>query len=61
MALTDLPDYDYGINFRESFYQFYTSKFVYRSWRVLLHMWKKLCKAFVAPEEAACNLINDLK
>ncbi len=24
---------------------FYTSKSVYRSWGVLLHMWKKLCKA----------------
>ena len=33
-------------------------KCVYRSWGVLLHMWKTNIKPFVAPEETACNLIN---
>ena len=42
-----------------SLHQLHSLHCVYRRWEVLLHMWKKLKKEpFVAPEEAACNLIN---
>lgn len=40
---------------------FFTSKCVYRSWRVLLHLWKGCRKAAVAAEGVLWNLIICLK
>ncbi len=41
---------------------FYTSKSVYRCWRILMHMWQKSCrKQVVSPEGAMRSLINCLK
>ena len=37
---------------------FSTSTCVYRSWGVVLDMWKRRIKCFLATEEAVCNMIN---
>ena len=50
-----------GIMMIKNFFKNVYIKCVYGSWGVLLHMWKSSIKPSVAPEEAACNLINSLQ